>query len=205
MRDLRVRFRAVLLRCLHALALILATGPAHACLFVTSTPAAQWYNWASGLFAGTVVELSRDPRQSVDVVTVRVAETLKGVDAAFATVHVPSRVWAACRLEKPLVGAQVLVAINPNEDAFVIPLSERDAERLRTHRRRARRAAGYPGAVPPGGCARRRGHRDSRWRRCDSATARSSARLAESTAARITPACLSHSPLGGVRLPLRQM
>ena len=68
----------------------------------------------------------------MDVVRLDVRETFKGPPAAqTATLQVPSRMWAACRLERPAVGAQVLVAINPNGDALLVPLSAQYAERLR--------------------------------------------------------------------------
>src|SRR5918996_2455589 len=104
------------LRRLIAVAVLqLAAGPAHGCLFATSTPPEGWYQWASGLFAGQVTSLERDAQKAIDTITVRVVETFKGPDAALGTltVSVPSRHWATCKLEVPAVGAQVLVAINP--------------------------------------------------------------------------------------------
>ena len=124
-------------RCLLAIAFLqLLSGGAHACLFATSTQPEGWYQWASGLFAGDVTRVEQDRQKSVDVVTVSVVETFKGPDAAHGTltVRVPSRLWASCRLELPAVGTHVLVAMNPNNDAMLVPLSASYAERLRAHR-----------------------------------------------------------------------
>jgi hypothetical protein len=105
-------------------------------LFATSTQPEGWYRWASGLFAGDVTRVQQDHQKSVDVITVRVVEIFKGPDAAHATVtvRVPSRHWASCRLELPVVGAHVLVAMSPNNDAMLVPLSASYAELLRAHR-----------------------------------------------------------------------
>jgi hypothetical protein len=46
-------------------------------------------------------------------------------------VTVPSRHWATCKLEVPVAGASVLVAMNPNGDAMLVPLSPTYAEQLR--------------------------------------------------------------------------
>jgi len=114
----------------------LATDWAHACLFATSTPPEGWYQWASGLFAGDVTAVEKDGQKPVDVITVRVVETFKGPDAAHGTltVRVPSRHWASCRLELPVAGARVLVAMNPNSDAMLVPLSASFAEQLRAYK-----------------------------------------------------------------------
>jgi len=118
----------------------LASGWAHACLFATSTPPEGWYQWASGLFAGDVAAVEKDGQRPVDVITVRVVETFKGPDAAHGTltVRIPSRHWASCRLELPVVGARVLVAMNPNGDAMLVPLSASYAEQLRAHKSKQR-------------------------------------------------------------------
>ena len=118
----------------------LASGWAHACLFATSTPPEGWYQWASGLFAGDVAAVEKDGQKPVDVITVRVVETFKGPDAAHGTltVRIPSRHWASCRLELPVVGARVLVAMNPNGDAMLVPLSASYAEQLRAHKSKQR-------------------------------------------------------------------
>jgi hypothetical protein len=126
----------VAFRLLAIAVLQLLIGGAHACLFATTTQPAGWYQWASGLFGGDVTKVEQDRQKSLDVITVRVVETFKGPDAAHGTltVRVPSRHWAACRVELPLVGTQVLVAINPNSDAMLVPLSASYAGLLRAHR-----------------------------------------------------------------------
>jgi hypothetical protein len=125
----------------HAIAaavLQLASSWAHACLFATSTPPEGWYQWASGLFAGDVTALEKDGQKPVDVITVRVVETFKGPDAANGTltVRVPSRNWAACKIELPAAGARVLVAMNPNSEVMLVPLSVSYAEQLRAFKGR---------------------------------------------------------------------
>lgn len=124
-------------RRLLAIALLqLLTGGAHACLFATTTQPEGWYRWASGLLGGDVTKVEQDREKSIDLITVRVVETFKGPDAAHGTVtvRVPSRLWAACRLELPVVGAHVLVAMSPNNDAMLVPLSASYAGLLRAHR-----------------------------------------------------------------------
>jgi hypothetical protein len=127
----------VVFRRLLAIAVLqLLTGAAHACLFATSTQPEGWYQWASGLFGGEVTGVEKDSQKPVDVITVRVVETFKGLDAVRGTitVRIPSRHWASCRLELPVLGSHVLVAINPHNDAMLVPLSASYAERLRVHR-----------------------------------------------------------------------
>ena len=124
----------------HAIAaavLQLAFSWAHACLFATSTPPEGWYQWASGLFAGDVTARAKDDQKPVDVITVRVVETFKGADATNGTltVRVPSRNWAACKIEMPAAGARVLVAMNPNSEVMLVPLSASYAEKLRAVKR----------------------------------------------------------------------
>ena len=123
-----------------AAVLQLASGWAHACLFATSTPPEGWYQWASGLFAGDVTGLAKDDQKPVDVITVRVVETFKGADATNGTltVRVPSRNWAACKIEVPAAGARVLVAMNPNSEVMLVPLSTAYAEKLRAIRGQGR-------------------------------------------------------------------
>ena len=113
-----------------------AWGWAHACLFATSTPPEGWYQWSSGLFAGDVTAVEKDGEKPIDVVTVRVVETFKGPDAAHGTltVRLSNRYWANCRVERPAAGTRVLVAMNPNSDAMLVPLSASYAEQLRAHR-----------------------------------------------------------------------
>jgi hypothetical protein len=130
----------VALKLRHAIAaavLQLASSWAHACLFATSTPPEGWYQWASGLFAGDVTALEKDAQKPVDVITVRVVETFKGADATNGTltVRVPSRNWAACKIEMPAPGARVLVAMNPNSEVLLVPLSASYAEKLRAVKR----------------------------------------------------------------------
>lgn len=122
------------LRHLIAIAVLpLATGWAHACLFATSTPPEGWYQWANGLFAGDVTAVEKDGQKPVDVITVRVVETFKGPDATQGTltVRVPTRNWAACKLEVPAAGARVLVALNASSEVMLVPLSASYAEKLR--------------------------------------------------------------------------
>ena len=114
--------------------LLLAANAAHACLFATTTPPEGWYRWASILVAADVTELGKEAAK--DVVTARVVETFKGPEGpeGTITVSVPSRHWASCKLEVPAVGARVLVALNPNSDAMLVPLSAKLAEGLRAHK-----------------------------------------------------------------------
>jgi hypothetical protein len=114
--------------------LFLASNPAHACLFATTTPPEGWYRWASILVAADVTQLGKGAGK--DVVTARVVETFKGPEGpeGTITVSVPSRHWASCKLEVPAVGARVLVALNANSDAMLVPLSTKLAEGLRAHK-----------------------------------------------------------------------
>jgi hypothetical protein len=114
--------------------LLFASGTAHACLFATSTPPEGWYRWASILVAADVTGLGKEAAK--DVVTARVVETFKGPEGpeGTITVSVPSRHWASCKLEVPAVGARVLVALNANSDAMLVPLSAKLAEGLRAHK-----------------------------------------------------------------------
>jgi hypothetical protein len=116
--------------------LALASGGAHACLFATSTPPQGWYQWASGLFGGDVTAVEKDGEKPIDVITVRVVETFKGPDASHGTltVRISNRYWVNCRVERPVAGTRVLVAMNPNSDAMLVPLSASYAEQLRQQR-----------------------------------------------------------------------
>jgi hypothetical protein len=117
--------------------LALAPAFAHACLFATSTPPEGWFQWSSQLFGGEVTAVETDAAKPVDIVIVKVAETFKGpeVERATLTVRLSTRYWSNCKVEKPALGAQVLIGINPNGDAMLIPLSERFAELLRRNRK----------------------------------------------------------------------
>jgi hypothetical protein len=130
------------LRHLIAMAVLsLASGWVQACLFATSTPPEGWYQWAAnGLFAGDVTAVGKDESKPVDVITVRVVETFKGPDATNGTltVRVPSRNWNACKLEVPVAGARVLVAMNANSEVMLVPLSTAYAEKLRVIRGQVR-------------------------------------------------------------------
>ena len=123
-----------------AAVLLLASSASQACLFATSTPPEGWYQWASRLFGGDVVALEKDAQKPVDVITVKVVETFKGPDASdgMLTVRVPSRNWAACKLEVPAAGARVLVAMNTNSEVLLVPLSASYAEKLRAIRGQGR-------------------------------------------------------------------
>lgn len=113
-----------------------ATGWAHACMFARDTQPGDWYTWAGALFSGDVTSVEQDRQKALDIITVRVAETFKGPEGAVATLQIPSRYWNSCRLERPVVGAHVLVALNPNNDTLVVPLTAGYTERLRQHRER---------------------------------------------------------------------
>jgi hypothetical protein len=112
---------------------VLSTA-AHACRFAQDAQPAQWYEWSTSLFAADVASVELDRQKSLDVISVRVVETFKGPEAAAATLRVPSRMWASCALERPLAGARVLVALNPNGDTLLVPLTESYSQRLRQHR-----------------------------------------------------------------------
>lgn len=126
-------------RLLIVIGLQLVAGGAHACLFVKDVPPSQWYEWSSALFAGEVTRVEQDARKT-DVITVRVSETFKGPQGEVATLRVPRRMWTSCHMDLPAVGAQVLVAINPNQDTALVPLRSEHAVVLRT-----RRTNGLPG------------------------------------------------------------
>jgi hypothetical protein len=127
------------MRVLAFLALQLALGSAHACLFVKDIPPGQWYDWSGALFAGEVTRVAQEGG-TTDVISVRISETFKGPQGDTATLRVPSRMWTSCHMELPAPGARVLVAINPNNDTALVPLRADYAEALR-----ARRTKGAPG------------------------------------------------------------
>ena len=121
-------------RFLALIALQLLMGTAHACRFAQDAQPAQWYEWANSLFSADVTSVEADAGKAADVIGLRVVETFKGpAGAAAATLHVPSRMWRSCRLERPAVGARVLVALNPNSDTLLVPLTPGYSELLRRH------------------------------------------------------------------------
>jgi hypothetical protein len=107
-----------------------------ACRFAKDAQPAQWFEWSSALFAADVSRVETDPQRPMDRISVRIVETFKGPDGASASLEVPSRMWASCKLERPLAGARVLVALNPNGDTLLVPLSDAYAARLREQRGR---------------------------------------------------------------------
>ena len=112
---------------------LMTSGAAQACLFATRTPPEGWYQWSAALFAGDVASVEKDGDKPLDVITVRVVEAFKGPEApnATLTVRIPTRYWTNCRLETPVPGARVLVAMNANSDVMLVPLSASYAEQLR--------------------------------------------------------------------------
>ena len=126
----------------------LAAGAAQACLFAKDIPPAQWYDWSAALFAGEVTRVEQDARK-VDVITVRVTETFKGPQGEVATLRVPGRMWTSCRMDRPAVGAQVLVALNPNQDTALVPLRAEHVAALRTQRTKG--LSGGSNGRPPAG------------------------------------------------------
>jgi hypothetical protein len=118
----------------------MAAASAQACLFATSTPPEGWYQWSERLFGGDVIAVGKDESRPVDVITVRVVETFKGTEVTNATltVRVPSRNWVACKLEMPVAGARVLVALNQSSEVMLVPLSASYTEQLRVYKVRQR-------------------------------------------------------------------
>ena len=112
------------------LALLLPPGWAHARLFATSTTPEGWHQWASRLFGGDVTALEKE------VITVQVVETFKGpeVERGTLTLRISERYWSNCKVERPLAGARVLVALNANGEAMLVPLAAGYAEKLRALR-----------------------------------------------------------------------
>ena len=114
----------------------LTAGWAQACLFARDTKPQHWYEWASALFAGDVEKVEEDGKRALDVLTVLVVDTFKGPEGAVATLEVPRRVWTSCRLERPVAGARVLVALNAASDTLLVPLTADYAEQLRQQKER---------------------------------------------------------------------
>ena len=106
------------------------------CLFVASTPPEGWFRWSSILVAADVTEIGKEQGKPVDVITARVVETYKGPAGpeGTITVSVPSRHWATCKVERPALGARVLVALSPSSDAMLVPLSAALADGLRAQK-----------------------------------------------------------------------
>ena len=139
---MRLRFIAIV-------GLQLVLGTAQACRFAQDAPPPQWYEWSNALFAADVTGIELDAQKSLDVISVRVTETFKGPDAAAAaTLQVPSRMWSSCYLERPAVGAHVLVALNPNGDTLLVPLTPAYGERLRQLRTKQQPASPAAPAQP---------------------------------------------------------
>jgi hypothetical protein len=111
--------------------LLALASAANACRFAQDAQPAQWYEWSSSLFAADVASVELDQQKALDVITLRVVETFKGPEGAAATLKVPNRMWTSCGLVRPSVGARVLVALNPNSDTLLVPLTESYSQRLR--------------------------------------------------------------------------
>lgn len=118
-------------RLLAIIVLLVLTPAANACRFAQDAQPAQWYEWSTSLFAADVASIALDKQKSDDVITVRIVETFKGPEGAHGTLRVPSRMWASCGLVRPQAGARVLVALNPNSDALLVPLTESYSQSLR--------------------------------------------------------------------------
>lgn len=117
-------------------------------MYGRNVPPKGWYEWARHLFAGSVTKVEQDRERSIDTITVRVVETFKGTVADVATVRIPNRLWATCKLELPVAGALVLVALNPDNDSALIPLTADYAGQLRAYRGGASPLAQAPTADP---------------------------------------------------------
>jgi hypothetical protein len=140
---------AMRLRLLVPAMLVVVATAADACRFAQDAPPAQWFEWSNALFAADVTGIELEGQKSLDVISVRVTETFKGPEAAAAaTLRVPSRMWSSCYLERPAVGAHVLVALNPNGDTLVVPLTQGYGERLRQLRSKQQPASPAAPAQP---------------------------------------------------------
>jgi hypothetical protein len=118
-------------RALAAIAMLVLTGTAQACLFARDAQPKDWDQWAQALFAADVTAVESNRGRARDVISLRVVETFKGPPAASATLEIPANMWTGCKLERPQVGAHVLGALNANGDALLVPLSAEYGERLR--------------------------------------------------------------------------
>jgi hypothetical protein len=102
-------------------------------MFARDTKPQDWYDWAEVLVAADVTGVEQ--RGRMDVVSLRVIETFKGPQAAeAATLEVPNNLWSVCHIERPVIGERVLGALNANNDALLVPLSEGYAAELRSVR-----------------------------------------------------------------------
>ena len=100
------------------------------CMFARDTKPQEWYEWASVLVAGDVAAV--ESRGSIDIVSLRVVEAYKApAGVQTATLEIPQKLWAMCRIARPVVGDRVLGALNGNSDALLIPLTGDYAEKLR--------------------------------------------------------------------------
>lgn len=100
------------------------------CMFARDTKPQDWYQWASVLVAGDVAAIEQ--RGSIDVVSLRVLEAYKApAGVQTATLEIPRKLWATCRIARPIVGDHVLGALNANSDALLVPLTAAYAEKLR--------------------------------------------------------------------------
>ncbi len=100
------------------------------CMFARDTKPQDWYEWSSVLVAGDVAAVEQ--RGSIDVVSLRVVEAYKGpAGVQSATLEIPQKLWATCRITRPTVGEHVLGALNANSDALLVPLTDSYVEKLR--------------------------------------------------------------------------
>jgi hypothetical protein len=114
--------------------LLSISNEAFACRFARDAQPAQWLEWSSALFAADVTSIDSDAQKRRDVIAVRAVEVFKGPPAAAtAKLEVPVRMWASCNLERPSAGARVLVAMNPNGDILLVPLTASYTDLLRAH------------------------------------------------------------------------
>jgi hypothetical protein len=103
------------------------------CMFARDAKPQDWYEWAAVLVAGDVAALEQ--RGSIDVVSLRIVEAYKGpAGVQSATLEIPHKLWATCRIARPAIGERVLGALNTNSDALLVPLTPAYAERLRAIR-----------------------------------------------------------------------
>jgi len=122
-------------RVLAAAVLLLAFGPAQACMFVRDIPPEAWYQWSASLFAGEVTKVEEDAEKAVDTIAVRITETFKGPSGESATLTMPVRLRKLCKLDLPKIGERILVALNDHNDSSWVPLSDSYSERMRLERK----------------------------------------------------------------------